>query len=257
MDSVQECFGWAAACLTVCFYIGPVIPFINVLKGKLDFENSPGLFVTTCYVNCLIWYIYGEMIISDQVKISHMISALSCFILIVIYLIFELKKYLLDAILNALILTTGSWALYRAFTIVIDDDRVIGKILIVTTIVVYLAPMQIIYRVIKDKNYIMIPIYSAYVYLFACISWVIYGISINDFYLIFPHVIGTILSLIQIIIFINYKKKYPALGEKEFSSTIGIETTGNEETKKEETKIDDEPSQAKEKPVKIVSKIES
>jgi uncharacterized protein with PQ loop repeat len=197
------------------------------------------------------------MIISDQVKISHMISALSCFILIVIYLIFELKKYLLDAILNALILTTGSWALYRAFTIIIDDDRVIGKILIVTTIVVYLAPIQIIYRVIKDKNYIMIPIYSAYVYLFACISWVIYGISINDFYLIFPHVIGTILSLIQIIIFINYKKKYPALGEKEFSSTIGIETTGNEETKKEETKIDDEPSQAKEKPVKIVSKIES
>ena len=58
----------------------------------------------------------------------------------------------------------------------------------------------------------------------------------------------------------NYKRKYPAIGEREFSSTIGIETSGNEEPKKEETtiKIDEENQpQVKEKPVKIESKAEA
>ena len=256
METVQECLGWAAACLTVCYYMAPVIPFINVLKGKLNFEESPVIYVTTCYVNCFIWYIYGDMIFSDQMKLSNMVAAISCFILLVIYLIYEIRKYLIDSILNALILGSGTWAIYRAFTIVIDDDRIVGKILIVTQFIVYFSPAQIIYRVIKDKNYIMIPIYSAWVYLFACIAWVIYGVLITDIYIIFPFVIGIILCLIQIIIFLNFKRKFPTIGEREFTSTIGIESTGNEETKKEEEiKIDDQP-QGKEKPVKIVSKAE-
>ena len=67
--------------------------------------------------------------------------------------------------------------------------------------------------------------------------------------------------MVEIVVYLNFKKKYPAIGEKDFSSTIGIEKTGNEDTKNEETsiKIDEEESQskAKEKPVKIVSKNDS
>ena len=261
MDTVQEGIGWAAGCFTVLYYLAPVLPFINVLKGKISFEDTPGVFVTTCYVNCFIWYIYGDMIFSDQVKYANMAAACVSLCLMVMYLIYELRKYLVDSILNALILITGTWAVYRALTIIIDDDRIIGKICIGTTLVVYLSPMQVLYKVIKEKNYMFIPIRSAWVYLLACIGWIAYGIFITDFYLICPHVAGVILSLIQIVIFYNYKRKFPAIGEKDFSSTIGIEKTGNEDTKNEETsiKIDEEESQskAKEKPVKIVSKNDS
>ena len=261
MDTVQECIGWAAAGFTVCYYLAPVLPFINVLKGKLDFENTPGVFVTTCYVNCFVWYIYGDMIFSDQVKYANLAASCKSLVLMVIYLIYELKKYLVDSILNALILITGTWAVYRALTIIIDDDRIIGKICIGTTLVVHLSPMQVLYKVMKEKNYILIPIRSAWFYLFACATWITYGIFISDFYLICPHVAGVILSLVQMVVFYNYKRKYPAIGERDFSSTIGIEKTGTEETKNEETsiKIDDEEGQSKvkEKPVKIVSKNDS
>ena len=259
MDTVQECFGWAAACLTVCYYMAPVIPFINVVKGKLNFEDTPGVFVTTCYVNCFIWYIYGDIIFSDQIKISNFIATTICLLLICIYLIYEIKKYLVDSILNTLILVTGSWAVYRALTIILDDDRIIGKILIGTTITVYITPIQILYRVIKEKNYILIPVFSAWVYLFACIAWVVYGIFTGDHHVVFIHSAGIILSLVQIIVFLNFKRKYPAIGEREFSSTIGIETSGNEEPKKEENignnNFEEEnPEKTKEKPVKIVAK---
>ena len=260
MDTNQECFAWTGACLTVCYYIAPVVYFINVLKGTLYFEDTPAIFVTSCYVNCCLWYIYGDMIFSDQMKISYMISAFICLIMMSIYLIYELKKYLLDTILNTLILVTGTWAVYRALTIVVDDDKIVGRLCLASSIVVFISPIQILYKVLKEKNYNLIQIYPGYVYLFACISWVVYGIYVTDFYIVFPNTIGIIIYLIQIFIYLNYKKKYPAIGEKEFGSTVGIENDGNEENKKEENEVkidEDKKTEPKERPVKIVSKADA
>ncbi len=260
MDTIQECFGWAAACLTVCYFIAPVIHFINVLKGSLYFEETPAIFVTTCYVNCCLWYIYGDLIFCDQMKIAYMISAFVGCIMILIYLIYELKKYLLDAILNTLILVTGTWACYRALTLVVDDDKVVGKMCIASNVVVYISPIQILYKVLKDKNYNIIPVYPAFVYFFACISWAFYGICVKDFYVVFPNIIGIIIYVLQIIVYFKYKIKYPSIGEKDFSATIGVESDPNEENKKEENEIkieEDNQSGTQEKPVKIVSKVDA
>ena len=198
------------------------------------------------------------MIFSDQLKYGYVIGSCIFGLLIVIYLIFEIRKYLVDTILNALILITGTWALYRALTIIIDDDRVVGKICIGTAIIVYVQPMQIIYKVIKEKNYGFIPIYNCYLSFLSSVCWLVYGIFITDFYVVFPYAIGIILSLVQIVIYLNYQKKYPIIGERDFSSTIGIETTPNEEVKKEATpiKMDEmtEETEGKEKPVKISAK---
>ena len=256
MDTIQEYIGWAAAAVTVVYYLAPIEPFIRVIRGKLSFEDTPGVFVTTCYVNCFVWYIYGDMIFSDQIKYSNFIAACVSLLLMVIYLIFELRKYLVDSILNALIIITGTWAVYRALTIIIDDDRIVGKICVGTSIVVYLTPIQILYRVIKEKNYILIPFYSSIIYLFAAIGWVVYGVFITEFYIVCPHVAGIIVSLVQIAVYLNFKRKYPVIGDRDFSSTIGIETSGAEETKKEEPSVkvdEDKQPKTKEKPVKIVS----
>ena len=260
MDTFQEVIGWVACGLNVLYHLAPVSPFFRVLRGKLNFEDTPGVFVTTCYVNCFVWYIYGDMIFSDQVKFSFGIAACASLALIVIYLLFELKKYTIDSILNALILLTGTWAVYRALTIIIDDDRIVGKICIGTAIVMYLTPIQIVYRVIKEKNYILIPICSAFIYLLTSIAWIIYGVLITDMYLICTHGAGVILSLVQIIVYCNFRSKYPAIGDKDFTSTIGIESSGMEETKKEEAPIkidEDTQSKIKEKPVKIIIKNEN
>jgi len=253
MDTVQECFGWIAACLNICFYLTPIVPFINVLKGKLNFEDTPGVYVTCCYVNCFIWYIYGDMIFSDQVKISNMIAALINLIFMLIYLAFELKKYFVDAILNTLILITGSWASYRALTIVIDDDRVVGNICIGTTIIIFISPIQILYKVFKEKNYNIIPVFAAIIFLLACLFWFIYAIFIKDFYLAFPNALGIILSSVEIAVYINCKRRYPGIGESGASGTIDIVSGGNDENKKDETPIKIDEG----KPVEIVNKLDN
>lgn len=165
MDTIQESIGWIAATFNICFYLTPTFNFVKVLKGKVNFEESPGVYVTTCYVNSFIWFIYGDMIFSDQVKISNMISALINLIFMLIYLAFELRKYFIDAILNTLILITGSWAVYRALTIVIDDDRVVGDICIGTTFIIFLSPIQILYKVFKEKIIILF-LYSLLLFIY-------------------------------------------------------------------------------------------
>ena len=40
MDNLEDIFGWAATCFTICIYIGPILPFIKVIKGKISYENK-------------------------------------------------------------------------------------------------------------------------------------------------------------------------------------------------------------------------
>ena len=49
--------------------------------------------------------------------------------------------------------------------------------------------------------------------------------------MVIPNSMGVVISLIEIIIYINYEKKYPAI------STVDVEGNTNEEIKKEESEI--------------------
>ena len=258
-EKIQDLFGWTATCSTMCFYFSPIFPFINVLKGKINYEDTPGILVTSIYINCFCWYIYGDTIFSEPIKICNLIGAIISFFLMLIYLAYEIKKYTVDAILNILIIFTGSYAVSKGFTIMIDDDTIIGKICFGTSCLVLPTPIQLIYRVMKEKNYNLISIYLACISLVSSCFWIIHGVFIKDLYIVFPNIIRIILSKIQIFIFLKYKRKYPGIGERD-SSTIGIETNENEKEKKEEeSNKDDEDVSAteKEKAVKIVSKIDN
>ena len=71
--------------------------------------------------------IYGEMIFSDQIRITNMIACIICLIAMIIYLIYEFKKYLLDTILNVLILVMASWAIYKFLNIGSHDKVFCGE----------------------------------------------------------------------------------------------------------------------------------
>ena len=47
MEGMQEFFGWLATGLTICGFISPIFPYLNVLRGRLSFEETPAVLVTT------------------------------------------------------------------------------------------------------------------------------------------------------------------------------------------------------------------
>ena len=257
MDKAQEINGWAGAGFTIISFFFPAYSYLNVIRGKLSYDNTPSFLVISSYINYFCLYVYGDMIFCDQVKYAYLIGSIINCVLMSIYLFYEIKKFFIDTILNILLIFTGTWALYRCLTIMIDDDRIVGKICILTFFIVYISPIQILYKVFKDKNYNLIPKYNCWVSFFSSIFWIIFSIYISDFYILFPNIINIVINLAQIIVYIHLSLKYPAIGKKEFSSTIGIESTSNEEDKKEDVQIkvnETTEVEIQEKPVKILTK---
>ena len=258
-DAFQEACGWIGAAMSLYFFITPIMPFIKLIKGKINYEETPGAYVTICYINSVCWYTYGELTFSDQMRISYIIGSVIFLILLMIYSYYEIKKYIFDTILNICILGTGTYSLYVGLTVILDDDQIAAKFCNVSSLLYFFFPVQIIYKVIVYKNYNLISVKFNTMHIITSFCWAVYGVMILENLLAYPHLVNIILCLIQLYLYYIYKKKYPSIEEKPVSNnSIGLENNGNEEGNLEETKIKgDEEKQAiiKERPVKIVDQI--
>ena len=254
---VQDSFGCIGAAITLFFIVTQIIPFYNVIKGKLNFEDTPWKFAALSYINCICWYLYGDLLYSFELKYCYFVGAiLSCSYLCV-YLFFEMKKDAVDTILNALLLISGSYMIYIAFTEMIDNDKIIGIICVGTYLLTFVFPIILIYRVLSQKNYCLINFHRECLSLFESICWVVYGVLFDEVFVVLPHVFKMVLDLTQIIIFLNFKKKYPRIGDKETNSNVVFDSVGNDESKKGDISVNEDETQSnlKEKPVKIIEKI--
>ena len=252
----EETCGWIASGLTLCFFLSYLIPFYDLIKGKVTFEDISGFYLGIVYVNCFCWYIYGDFLYSDCIKKLYLFGTISNFILLFIYLFYEIKKYRNDAILNGLIIVSGTYSLYLILAYMIDNVDIIAKVCFGTYSILFLYPIYTIYTVINTKDYSLISFNRSCASFVASLCWAIYGYGITERYVIYPHLVIIILAAIQIILYLNYKKRYPTTIEQ--SSTIDIE---NIEIKKEEEKdfkIDDETQPSIiEKPAKVLEKYEN
>ena len=253
-DTIQEICGWIGCFMNLYFYYLPIIPIINLIKGKINFEDTPGISLTVGYVNCVCWYTYGELTFSDQMRISYIIGSIIYLILILIYLYYEIKKYIFDTILNIAILATGTYSVYVGLTVLIDDDQVAAKFCNATSLAYFYFPIKIIYKVIMDKEYYLINVRNNWISIFTSFCWSVYAILILEELMAYPHIINIILCLIQIFIYNIYKKKFPLYFHK-YNNTINIEDKGNEEKFEDNKFKDKEINNLKEKPVKIVDNI--
>ena len=231
LDDYNEMLAWVAAGFTMAFYLPKIAPYINVLQGIKNIEDTPKFYIIIIYFNSLFWFLYGSLLFSDQMKLSYMISCIICLISMGIYLIYEIKKDFIDMILNLMILVSVSWGIYCYFTIDFDNDRLLGKICIISSLVFYCFPIYTIIKVITEKNAKLIHINNIIIYFFSVLCWFVYGIIDKDYFIAFPYFIGGIIALTQIILYNIYSRKYIQLknGKNLMSNTIGIENNESSE----------------------------
>ena len=232
----QYYFGWAATYLTALFYVSLVTPFFKVFKGQMKYQDAPIFVIYVSYINCILWCLYGNMIFSYQIRTCNIIGSISTFILIFIYLSYEFRKHVLDPILSAIIIIYGTYVFFNYFTIIITNNTyIIGNLCILAKFYVFISPIQLIYRVIKEKRYILIPIYASFVSLISSICWVIYGFTITNIHVIIPNVVGIILGVTQFYVYFYYKAFYSNINEN--NRTISIDNSEIESDHKENVAI--------------------
>ena len=249
-----DVIGYIAIGLSICFYLTLGLPFVNVLRCKENFEYTPISIINTVYIDCIAWYIYGTKLSCDQIILGHKIGACFTLLLIIIYLCFEIRKYLIDTILNALILILGTLVLHKGLSMVVEDAQAVGKICIGTKSLTFFIPMLMVYKVCKEKNYGVISLNNTIICCSACLAWALFANCASDYNAVCANVIGILLCLVQIGVYLIYKNKYPHYSGP--TATIGIESTAQDDFKKDDNSsitIDDE-NNTKEKPVKIVGK---
>ena len=114
--------------------------------------------------------------------------------MILIYLFYEAKKFLSDAILNALIISSGSYLIYLVLSVMLEDDENIGKITVGASCLLSIFQMITIHKILKERTLSSIPIFNAWLTLITCTLWGIYGFMISEFFVIVPQIVFGIFS---------------------------------------------------------------
>ena len=248
----EDTVGWIATGCRVPYYFSLIIPFFNVLRGKLCYDDAPISLINTIYVDCLSLYFYSEKMNSDPLGVCHKGGAILCVLLIIIYLIFEAKRYKIDAFLNLIILILGTLVIKNRLKDIIEKADNVGRICAIVKIISFYNPALDIWRIIKEKDYLDFSLLMSITLFISSLGWGYFGHYINDVYLLAPNIIGGIISIIQIIAY-YYAKSYFKKYIKPFCGT-GIEIDG----KKEHIDIDADDNninKGKPRPVKIISKL--
>ena len=208
-DLVGDIFGWVGTCISMFFYIAPVVPFLKLIKGKITYKESPGLLLLCSFMNCMLWVDYGLRKSNFQVYFANGLGGCFTLVYITIFLIYVSRLRILWALLyNLILLVVISGIFILCFYVVAKG--VTGTIAMVFNILMYAAPGEKMITICRTGNYNLIPIWSTIGGGICAIAWGIFGLYKSDWNLAIPNILGTIFSILQLIIYLIYRKKAKA-----------------------------------------------
>ena len=219
-DLVEAIFGWVGLVISTYFYFSPVVPYVKVLKGDMKYTDSPKMTLLCNLVNCILWIDYGLIKESLQLYLTCAIGGCLTLIWSTIYLIFFAKKnFVLSLVYNISALAVILGLLFLFYSI---DVEITGYVALIFNILMYVAPGEKIYTVIKTGNYELIPIFSTIGTLLCAGCWLIYGIYQVDLNLIIPNVLGLLFGFLQMFIYCIYKSKQNNKKNEESDNNVNL-----------------------------------
>ena len=188
---------------TVILNLSPVFIFIPVLKGKQKYTNIPFLMLFFNLLNSTCWGCYWYRMFTFGPVISNIICWLITSTFFIIYLFLLSKKIVQKFCLYIVILILSEIVIIFISLYVIKLP-LYGIILIIINIFMYIAPGQNIIRVIKEKDYKLIPISTTIVGIICSGGWLLFGKMVNDINCIIPNMIGLVSSILTTFIWLIF-----------------------------------------------------
>lgn len=218
-NTVESIFGWVGAIISIYFYFAPGFPFFKVLRDQMNYQDLPVILLISSFLNCILWADYGLIKNSTQIYITNSFGGTITLIWITIYLVYLGKKYFIVSLIVNILILIGTGAISYLFYFIIDSN-ITGLIAMIFNVIMYAAPGEKIIRVIKTRNYELIPIYSSIGGFLCSLCWLIFGFYQNDINIIIPNSLGILFSSIQILTFIFLCCKSDKSNNKKPNSSI-------------------------------------
>ena len=204
-DIVGKIFGWVGTAIATYFYIAPVVPFWKVLNHKLEYKDSPGVLLIMSFMNCILWADYGLVKNDFMVYFANGIGGTITLVFISVYLVFLAKENIGLSLVYIVALLAVIFGIMIGFFLL--DYNITGYVAMIFNVLMYAAPGEKIFQVIKTSNYNLIPIFSTVGGLYCSLCWLMYGIYQKDWKLYVPNALGLAFAILQVVIFLIYYLK--------------------------------------------------
>lgn len=206
--------------IMLIFFLLSAYPFVKLIKGKIYYDDTPMIFICGNYLNFLLWFIYAKMIENENIMYYYGLGCSFSVLFFVIYFIYEAQELLVDAILNFLLLITGTFAAYRAIDIFIEDEDMVGKLCVSSSAIIVLTPIYFIWRDSRNNpNFVKTKFfkgnYLTFVSIIGYLCWIAYGHINEDEFIFKANLIALAISFLQILVWVICKKLAAKRQEKE------------------------------------------
>ncbi|CAA7052700.1 unnamed protein product [Microthlaspi erraticum] len=203
-------FGILADIISFFVCLAPIPTFVRIYKRKSSegYQSIPyviGLF------SAMLWIYYA--LIKKNAMILITINAIS-FVMQIFYISFYLfyapKKEKRLTVKFFLLVDVFAFGLIYVLTYFLFHGnkrlQVLGYICMVFALSVFVAPLGIIRKVIKTKSAEFMPFGLSFFLTLSAVMWFFYGLLTKDLNVALPNVLGFIFGVLQMILYLIYKK---------------------------------------------------
>ncbi|KAH9723481.1 Bidirectional sugar transporter SWEET2 [Citrus sinensis] len=192
-------------------FVSPVPTFRRIIRNHSTEEFS-GLPYVYALLNCLITMWYGTPLVSaDNILVTTVNSIGAAFQLVYIILfITYTEKDKKVRMLGLLLAVIGIFSIIVAVSLQIVNpfsrQMFVGLLSCAALISMFASPLFIINLVIQTKSVEFMPFYLSLSTFLMSTSFLAYGIMNWDPFIYVPNGIGTILGIVQLALYFNYKE---------------------------------------------------
>ncbi|KAK7342813.1 hypothetical protein VNO80_25769 [Phaseolus coccineus] len=206
----KDAAGVAGNIFAFGLFLSPIPTFRRIIRNGST-EMFSGLPYVYSLLNCLICLWYGTPLISPHnllVTTVNTIGAAFQLVYIIFFLIYA-EKARKVRMLGLLLAVFGIFVIILAGSLQIDDSAMrrmfVGFLSCASLISMFASPLFIIKLVIRTKSVEFMPFYLSLSTFLMSISFFLYGLLSHDVFIYVPNGIGTVLGIVQLILYFYYK----------------------------------------------------
>ncbi|CAL4956304.1 unnamed protein product [Urochloa decumbens] len=207
------CYGAGIAGNVFAFvlFISPLPTFRRIVRNGSTEQFSAMPYIYSL-LNCLICMWYGLPIVSYGVVLVATVNSIGAVFQLAYTAVFiayaDTKDRLKVSGLLAAVFVVFSLIMYVSLALLDHNTRqtFVGYLSVASLIFMFASPLSIINLVIRTKSVEYMPFYLSLSMFLMSVSFFIYGVLLHDFFIYIPNGIGTVLGIIQLLLYAYFRK---------------------------------------------------
>lgn len=207
----SDAAGVAGNVFAFALFVSPMPTFKRVIRNKST-EQFSGLPYVYALLNCLICLWYGTPLVSPDIILVATVNSIGAVfqLVYIIIFIYNAEKYKKVKMLWLLLAVFGAFAVIVFASMKIHDPHTrkifVGSLSMASLVSMFASPLFIINLVIRTKSVEFMPFYLSLATFLMSVSFATYGVFKDDPFIYVPNGIGSILGVVQLVLYTYYSK---------------------------------------------------